>query len=264
MIWPSTALLLCGAVLSVAVLARCAADNPPPAGEPTFYQDLAKPDGALDAAAAQSMISGYRGNNGLPAVTVDPELMRLASEQAHAMAAHDKMDHDIGRPFQERIRNSRLPRPRRGREHLRRLPHVRRGIFRLARFAAAPRQHAQRQRHPHGHRRGLRAEVEIQGVLGAHPRRRRSRADSLGRVLINTRCERARCAHRRSFPRKRESSRICRSAVRCAHSVIAGLDPAIHADASLARIDRTDSVRRISAWTTGSSPVVTNKGSSPE
>jgi uncharacterized protein YkwD len=106
MIRPSTALLLCGAVLSLAVLARCAADNPPPAGEPTFYQDLAKPDGALDEAAAQSMISGYRGNNGLPAVTVDPELMRLASEQAHAMAAHDKMDHDIGRPFQERIRNS--------------------------------------------------------------------------------------------------------------------------------------------------------------
>ncbi len=106
MIRPSTALLLCGAVLSVAVLARCASDNPPPAGEPTFYQDLAKPDGTLDAAAAQSMISGYRGNNGLPAVTVDPELMRLASEQAHAMAAHDKMDHDIGRPFEERIRNS--------------------------------------------------------------------------------------------------------------------------------------------------------------
>ena len=108
MIRPSTALLLCGAVLSVAVLTRCAADNPPPAGEPTFYQDLAKPDGALDETAAQSMISGYRGNNGLPAVTVDPELMRLASEQAHAMAAHDKMDHDAARPFAERIKSAGL------------------------------------------------------------------------------------------------------------------------------------------------------------
>ena len=29
------------------------------------------------------------------------------------------------------------------------------------------------------------------------------------------------------------------------HFVIAGLDPAIHADAPLARIDRTDRVRRI-------------------
>jgi uncharacterized protein YkwD len=105
MIRRSTALLLCGAALAVAALAGCA-DTTPPAGEPTFYLDLAKPDAAVDAAAAQSMISGYRGNNGLGALTVDPELMRLASEQAHAMAAHDKMDHDIGRPFQERIRNS--------------------------------------------------------------------------------------------------------------------------------------------------------------
>ena len=32
--------------------------------------------------------------------------MRMAGEQARAMAAHDKMDHDIGRPFQDRIRNS--------------------------------------------------------------------------------------------------------------------------------------------------------------
>jgi uncharacterized protein YkwD len=52
------------------------------------------------------MISGYRGNNSLGPVAVDPELMRLASEQAHAMAAHDRMDHDIGRPFQERIKDS--------------------------------------------------------------------------------------------------------------------------------------------------------------
>ena len=52
------------------------------------------------------MISGYRSNNGLGPVSVDPELMRMAGEQARAMAAHDKMDHDIGRPFQDRIRNS--------------------------------------------------------------------------------------------------------------------------------------------------------------
>ena len=43
------------------------------------------------AAAAQSMISGYRGNNGSARVTVDPELMRLAAAQAQVMAAHDKM-----------------------------------------------------------------------------------------------------------------------------------------------------------------------------
>ncbi len=106
MIRAKTALLVGAAALSVLALAGCASDTAPPAGEPTFYADLARPDAVLDAQAAQSMISGYRGNNGLPPVAVDPELMRLASEQANAMAAHDKVDHEIGRPFQERIRHS--------------------------------------------------------------------------------------------------------------------------------------------------------------
>ena len=101
-----TALLLGAIAAGAAALGGCAGDTAPPAPEPTFYADLAKPDAVVDAEAAQSMISGYRGNNGLSPLTVDPELMRLASEQAHAMAAHDKMDHDIGRPFQERIRAS--------------------------------------------------------------------------------------------------------------------------------------------------------------
>ena len=105
MIRPSAALVLCGVAMSAAALGGCA-DNAPAPAEPTFYQDLAHADAAVDAAAAASMISGYRNNNGLLPVTVDPELMRMANEQAHVMAAHDKMDHDIGRPFQERIRNS--------------------------------------------------------------------------------------------------------------------------------------------------------------
>ncbi len=52
------------------------------------------------------MISGYRGNNGLGPVVIDPELMRLAGDQAHAMAARDKLDHDAAHPFAERIRKS--------------------------------------------------------------------------------------------------------------------------------------------------------------
>ena len=60
----------------------------------------------LDAEAAQSMISGYRSNNGLGPVTIDPELMQLAAAQAQVMAARDKLDHDVGAPFQERIRKS--------------------------------------------------------------------------------------------------------------------------------------------------------------
>jgi uncharacterized protein YkwD len=107
MIRPSAALTLCAVAISVAALAGCTASEPPPT-EPTFYQSMAQPDVTVDAAAAASMISGYRSNNGLGAVAVDPELMRFASEQAHAMAARDKMDHDAARPFAERIRNAGL------------------------------------------------------------------------------------------------------------------------------------------------------------
>jgi uncharacterized protein YkwD len=98
-------LVLGGPIAIAAALAGCAAPAPP-SSEPTFYQNLARPDAAVDADAAASMISGYRSNNGLSPVSVDPELMRMASEQARAMAAHDKMEHDVGRPFRDRIRNS--------------------------------------------------------------------------------------------------------------------------------------------------------------
>jgi hypothetical protein len=93
------------AALAVIGLAGCAADREPPAGEPSFYRSLAK-GGELDPGAAQSMISGYRGNNGLGAVTLDPTLMRLAEEQARAMASRDKLDHNVGRSFDQRIRTS--------------------------------------------------------------------------------------------------------------------------------------------------------------
>jgi uncharacterized protein YkwD len=105
MIRPSAAMFAAGVLLGAAGLAGCT-DSAPPTGQPSFYRDLAQEDAVLDANAAQSMISGYRGNNGLGAVTIDPELMRLASEQAHVMAASGKMEHDAGRPFQDRMRNS--------------------------------------------------------------------------------------------------------------------------------------------------------------
>ena len=83
----------------------CASDAPPPPAQPSFYRNLAQ-GGQLDPAAAQSMISGYRANNGLGAVTIDPELTRLAEEQSRTMAARDKLDHNVGKAFQQRIRGS--------------------------------------------------------------------------------------------------------------------------------------------------------------
>ena len=103
---PVAGLLVSAAFGGAAVLAGCAADGALPGGEPSFYRSLAHADAQLDAPAAQSMISGYRANNGLGSVTIDPTLMRLASEQARAMAARDKLDHSVWHPFQQRIQNS--------------------------------------------------------------------------------------------------------------------------------------------------------------
>jgi uncharacterized protein YkwD len=100
--------LRAGAVAAAAALAACSGfgDREPPSGQPSFYRSMAQPGAELDTVAAQSMISGYRQNNGLTAVTLDPTLTRLAQEQAKVMAARDKLDHSAGRPFQDRIRTS--------------------------------------------------------------------------------------------------------------------------------------------------------------
>ena len=84
-------------------LAACAGVEPP--SDPTFYRNLAQ-GGELDPKAAASMISGYRSNNGLTSVSLDPELMKLAEAQARAMATRDKLDHHVIRDFSQRLRSS--------------------------------------------------------------------------------------------------------------------------------------------------------------
>ena len=94
-------------VLAAAMVVACAGDRDPPAsGEPSFYRSMAASGAQVDAAAAASMISGYRQNNGLGAVTVDPALMKMAAEQAMAMASRDRLDHDVGRGFSQRVAGS--------------------------------------------------------------------------------------------------------------------------------------------------------------
>jgi uncharacterized protein YkwD len=56
---------------------------------------MANANARLDSAMAASMISGYRQNNGLSAVTVDPQLTQAAQVQAEAMAKRNKLDHDV-------------------------------------------------------------------------------------------------------------------------------------------------------------------------
>ena len=67
---------------------------------------MANASAQLDAAAAASMISGYRRNNGLNPVTLEPHLMRMAEAQARAMASRNKLDHNVGGEFTQRIRRS--------------------------------------------------------------------------------------------------------------------------------------------------------------
>jgi uncharacterized protein YkwD len=93
-------------IVAVFALAACASNDVVPKAEPSFYRDLAAPGAILDAAAAASMISGYRANNNLPAVTLDPELTRLAQAQADIMAKRDKLDHNAGKPFIQRLKAS--------------------------------------------------------------------------------------------------------------------------------------------------------------
>ena len=190
---PSLALSLAGAAICIAVVAGCAGGEAP-SGQPSFYQNLAQPDMTVDPAAAASMISGYRSNNGLGPVSVDPDLMRMANEQALAMAQHDTINHDIGKPFKERVSNSPFA-------NVVVVENVSAGYHTLAEafsgwreLAAASRQFAQSRRVAARHRRRLFPELQIQGVLGAHSRRRRA-AELARRVNVH-----------RSFPRKRESS----------------------------------------------------------
>jgi uncharacterized protein YkwD len=95
------ATLLIGAL--AAALAGCASEVAPPE-QPTFYRSMASPAAELDATTAASMFSGFRQNNGLGAVTVDPALMQMAQAQAQAMAARDKIDGDAKPVFAKRMK----------------------------------------------------------------------------------------------------------------------------------------------------------------
>jgi uncharacterized protein YkwD len=92
-------------VAAVAAFGLAACAGEPPA-QPSLYRSLAANGVQVDAATAASMISGFRQNNMLGAVTIDADLMRLADEQARAMAARDKIEHNVSKDFKTRIKAS--------------------------------------------------------------------------------------------------------------------------------------------------------------
>lgn len=63
--------------------------------EPSFYQSLAAHGARVNSQAARDMISLYRHNNGLSALSIDETLQQAAQAQADAMAAANSLDHDV-------------------------------------------------------------------------------------------------------------------------------------------------------------------------
>ena len=71
-------------------LAACSR-TPTHEATPAFYQRLDHTGGTVDPASSLSMINMYRGNKGLPPLTWDPALARVAQGQVDRMAAVDKV-----------------------------------------------------------------------------------------------------------------------------------------------------------------------------
>jgi uncharacterized protein YkwD len=95
------------AILITLLLAGCAAETP--IEQPSMYADMAVPGARLDAQAAAVMISQYRQNNGLGTVIIDTDLMNFAESQSQAMAAANKMDHDVRAPLGKRLNAGGYP-----------------------------------------------------------------------------------------------------------------------------------------------------------
>ena len=94
------------ALAMVMMVAGCADADRVPNAEPSFYQSMNAAGASVDVSTAASMISGYRRNHGLGAVKVNSTLVRMAAEQSRAMAARDKLDHNLVRTLPERLRRS--------------------------------------------------------------------------------------------------------------------------------------------------------------
>ncbi|HXD51154.1 MAG TPA: hypothetical protein VN689_04635, partial [Burkholderiales bacterium] len=70
------------AVAIIGLLALCGCAAEAPIEQPSMYLSMANGGAKLDPQAAASMISLYRQNNGVGAVAIDPELMKLAEQQS--------------------------------------------------------------------------------------------------------------------------------------------------------------------------------------
>jgi uncharacterized protein YkwD len=86
------------ALLAPLGLAACATEvEPPPVSQARL--DAVR----LDPAEAAAWLNAYRARSGLAAVRLDAQLTALAQAQADAMAAADKVSHDLNGGFASRL-----------------------------------------------------------------------------------------------------------------------------------------------------------------
>jgi len=83
--------VLATAVLLPAVLLAGCLDTATVGG--IFHRPLSATAGPVDAEAAARLISDYRAGHGLPPVTVDQRLTRIAADHARLMASRDRVAH---------------------------------------------------------------------------------------------------------------------------------------------------------------------------
>jgi len=77
--------------------------------QPSFYQPLDRAEAQIDPIAARDLFSIYRTGKGLPALSVDPDLQRLAQAQVQEMARKAKPDLQ-GSPLAQRLKGAQLTR----------------------------------------------------------------------------------------------------------------------------------------------------------
>jgi len=107
--WQGNLLIMRGAVAIIGLLALCGCAAEAPIEQPSMYLSMANGGAKLDPEAAASMISLYRQNNGVGAVVIDHELMKLAEQQSLVMASRNKLDHDVKAPLAQRLNGSGYP-----------------------------------------------------------------------------------------------------------------------------------------------------------
>ena len=88
-----------GALAAPFLLAACASE--PPLGPPSERRDLSAL--RLDAPGALAWLNAYRAKSELPPVQLDAGLTALAQQQADAMAAADRLSHDVAGGFSSRL-----------------------------------------------------------------------------------------------------------------------------------------------------------------